>query len=126
MRGSIESLQALGDALSPQDREQLLEGTRLECERLDRYIQNLLDMTRLGHGTLSLARDWIAPADIIASAVQRLRGVLAPLQLVVEASSTLPLLYAHPALIEQALVNVLENAARFSPRTAVCGCRPVR
>lgn len=115
MRGSIESLQALGDALSPQDREQLLEGTRLECERLDRYIQNLLDMTRLGHGTLSLARDWIAPADIIASAVQRLRGVLAPLQLVVEASSTLPLLYAHPALIEQALVNVLENAARFSP-----------
>lgn len=115
MRGSVESLQILGDSLTRADRDELLEGTRLECERLDRYIQNLLDMTRLGHGTLSLARDWVAPADIIGSATQRLRAVLAPLQVVVHAANDLPLLYAHPALIEQALVNVLENAARFSP-----------
>lgn len=125
MRGSIESLQMLGDSLSRADRDDLLEGTRLECERLDRYIQNLLDMTRLGHGTLSLARDWIAPADIIAAATVRLRAVLSPLHVEVHVASELPLLYAHPALIEQALVNVLENAARFSPadgRILVSAC----
>lgn len=115
MRGSIDSLLALGEAIPMADRRELLEGTRDEAERLDRYIQNLLDMTRLGHGGLKLARDWVAPVDIVASATQRLRPVLAPLQLETRVPEQLPLLYVHAALIEQALVNVLENAARFSP-----------
>ncbi|MBF8740893.1 sensor histidine kinase [Pseudomonas guariconensis] len=115
MRGSIDSLLALGDAIPAHDRQELLEGTRNEAERLDRYIQNLLDMTRLGHGGLTLARDWVAPADIVGSALNRLRVVLAPLRVHTEVPATLPLLYVHAALIEQALVNVLENAARFSP-----------
>ncbi|MCO7634876.1 sensor histidine kinase KdpD [Pseudomonas guariconensis] len=115
MRGSIDSLLALGDAIPPDDRRDLLEGTRNEAERLDRYIQNLLDMTRLGHGGLKLARDWVAPADIVGSALNRLRVVLAPLRVHTEVPAELPLLFVHAALIEQALVNVLENAARFSP-----------
>lgn len=115
MRGSIDTLLALGEAIGLADRRELLEGTRDEAERLDRYIQNLLDMTRLGHGALKLARDWVAPADIVGSALNRLRAVLAPLQVHVEVPPQLPLLHVHAALIEQALVNVLENAARFSP-----------
>jgi len=115
MRGSIDSLLALGEAIPLEDRRELLEGTRDEAERLDRYIQNLLDMTRLGHGALKLARDWVAPADIIGSALNRLRAVLAPLQVSTELPAQLPLLYVHAALIEQALINVMENAARFSP-----------
>ncbi|WP_296254039.1 sensor histidine kinase [Pseudomonas sp. UBA4194] len=115
MRGSIDSLLALGEAIAPHDRIDLLETTRDEAERLDRYIQNLLDMTRLGHGALKLARDWVAPGDIVGSALGRLRGLLAPLQVQVQVAAELPLLYVHAALIEQALVNVLENAARFSP-----------
>jgi two-component system sensor histidine kinase KdpD len=115
MRGSIDSLLALGEAIPLEDRRELLEGTRDEAERLDRYIQNLLDMTRLGHGALKLARDWVSPADIVGSSLNRLRAVLAPLQVSTEVPAELPLLYVHAALIEQALVNVLENAARFSP-----------
>ena len=115
MRGSIDTLLALGEAIPLQDRRELLEGTRDEAERLDRYIQNLLDMTRLGHGALKLARDWVAPADIVASALSRLRAVLAPLHVQVDVPGQLPLLHIHAALIEQALINVLENAARFSP-----------
>ncbi|UVM40352.1 sensor histidine kinase KdpD [Pseudomonas sp. B21-017] len=115
MRGSIDSLLALGEAIPLADRRELLEGTRDEAERLDRYIQNLLDMTRLGHGALKLARDWVSPADIVGSALNRLRAVLSSLQVITEVPAELPLLYVHAALIEQALVNVLENAARFSP-----------
>ncbi|MGF6399279.1 two-component system sensor histidine kinase KdpD [Pseudomonas frederiksbergensis] len=115
MRGSIDSLLALGEAIPLEDRRELLEGTRDEAERLDRYIQNLLDMTRLGHGALKLSRDWVSPADIVGSALNRLRAVLASLQVITEVPAELPLLYVHAALIEQALVNVLENAARFSP-----------
>ncbi|SEO62099.1 sensor histidine kinase KdpD [Pseudomonas sp. ok266] len=115
MRGSIDSLLALGEAIPLEDRRELLEGTRDEAERLDRYIQNLLDMTRLGHGALKLARDWVSPADIVGSSLNRLRAVLAPLQVSTDVPSELPLFFVHAALIEQALVNVLENAARFSP-----------
>ncbi|BCX66908.1 MULTISPECIES: sensor histidine kinase [Pseudomonas] len=115
MRGSIDSLLALGEAIPLKDRRELLEGTRDEAERLDRYIQNLLDMTRLGHGALKLARDWVSPADIVGSALNRLRAVLAPLQVSIEVPAELPLLFVHAALIEQALINVMENAARFSP-----------
>lgn len=115
MRGSIDSLLALGEAIPLEDRRELLEGTRDEAERLDRYIQNLLDMTRLGHGALKLARDWVSPADIVGSALNRLRTVLAPLQVSTDVPAELPLLFVHAALIEQALINVLENAARFSP-----------
>ncbi|WP_130906978.1 sensor histidine kinase KdpD [Pseudomonas sp. Sample_16] len=115
MRGSIDSLLALGEAIPLEDRRELLEGTRDEAERLDRYIQNLLDMTRLGHGALKLARDWVSPADIVGSSLSRLRAVLAPLQVSTDVPAQLPLLYVHAALIEQALINVMENAARFSP-----------
>lgn len=72
-------------------------------------------MTRLGHGGLKLARDWVAPGDIVGSALNRLRAVLAPYRVQAIVANDLPLLYVHAALIEQALINVLENAARFSP-----------
>jgi two-component system sensor histidine kinase KdpD len=57
----------------------------------------------------------VSPGDIVGSALNRLRAVLAPLQVVTQLPAELPLLYVHAALIEQALINVLENAARFSP-----------
>jgi len=114
MRGSIDALATLGEAIPASDRQELLDATRQEAERLDRYIQNLLDMTRLGHGSLQLARDWVDPGDILASALQRLQPLLAGLQVTTQVEAGLPLLWVHPALIEQALVNVLENAIRFS------------
>lgn len=114
MRGSIDALATLGETIPASDRQELLDATRQEAERLDRYIQNLLDMTRLGHGSLQLARDWVDPGDILASALQRLQPLLSGLQVATRIEAGLPLLWVHPALIEQALVNVLENAIRFS------------
>jgi two-component system sensor histidine kinase KdpD len=62
MIGAASSLRTLGRDLSEADRSELLDSVLAEGERLDRYIQNLLDMTRLGHGTLKLTRDWIGIA----------------------------------------------------------------
>ncbi len=115
MIGAASSLRALDDALSAEDRQELLDSVVSEGERLNRYIQNLLDMTRLGHGTLKLERDWIGVDDILNSALRRTRELLRDRRLVRSIEPGLPLLYVHPALIEQALVNVIENAAKFSP-----------
>lgn len=115
MMGSAESLQVLDQQLSKEDRSELLSTIMLESQRLDRYIQNLLDMTRLGHGTLKLERDWVSIADIIGSAKQRLKRFFPHVEVEYQAEQDLPLLFAHAALLEQGLFNILENAAKYSP-----------
>lgn len=113
--GATSSLIELKPQLSDSDQRELLDGILSESERLNRYIQNLLDMTRLGHGTLKIERDWVSFDDVINSALKRLGQSLKHVVVRKQWPATLPLLYVHPALVEQALVNVLDNAQRFSP-----------
>ena len=113
--GAAESLESFGDGLPRAERGALLDTIREEGQRLDRYIQNLLDMTRLGHGGLALNRDWIGADELIGSAVSRLQRYQPGLRFELHVAPGLAPLWVHPALLEQALFNVLENAAKFSP-----------
>ncbi len=113
--GAAGSLDAYAGAMNATDRHALLDTIRLEGERLDRYIQNLLDMTRLGHGGLALHRDWIGIDELVGSAVTRLRRYQPKVLIDVEIAQGLEPVWVHPALLEQALFNIIENAAKFSP-----------
>ncbi len=115
MIGSADTLKYYSAQLSDTDRDSLLDTIHIEGERLDRYIQNLLDMTRLGHQGLTLSRAWISIDELIGSATRRLKRYQPNIQIDTHIAPNLPALYVHPALIEQALFNVLENAAKFSP-----------
>lgn len=115
MIGAADSLNTFDAQLSARDRAELVDTIRTEGHRLDRYIQNLLDMTRLGHQGLSLKREWVLIEDLIGSACQRLRRYNTGVRFLFEVQAGLPSLHVHPALIEQALFNVLENAVKFSP-----------
>ena len=115
MIGAAGTLVSYEDKLPPVERRELLASILGEGQRLDRYIQNLLDMTRLGHGTLKLNRDWTDSAEIVGAALGRLRKLFPDLRVETDAPREPVLMYVHPALIEQALFNILENAARFSP-----------
>lgn len=115
MIGSASSLASYADAMDAVDRKSLLDTIQLEGERLDRYIQNLLDMTRLGHTGLTLNRDWIGVDELVGSASGRLLRYQPDLRLDIELEPGLKPIWVHPALIEQAIFNVLENAAKFSP-----------
>ncbi|QQQ03182.1 sensor histidine kinase [Lysobacter enzymogenes] len=116
--GAASSLDNYAEAMPREDRHALLETIRIEGERLDRYIQNLLDMTRLGHGGLALNRDWIGVDELIGSAVTRLQRYEPAARFEVRLQPGLGPIWVHPALIEQALFNVLENAVKFSPPDA--------
>ena len=113
--GAASSLDHYAAAMTADDRHSLLDTIRIEGERLDRYIQNLLDMTRLGHGGLTLNRDWIGVDELIGSAITRLHRYQPAVTFDVRVDADIGPLWVHPALIEQALFNVLENAAKFSP-----------
>lgn len=93
----------------------MAETIRDEGERLDRYIQNLLDMTRLGHGALVPKRLAVDLREIAGSARHRLRGALRDHQVAVEVPAGLPPVLADPLLIEQVLMNLLDNAAKYAP-----------
>lgn len=113
--GAAGSLDTYGGAMDAGDRHSLLDTIRIEGERLDRYIQNLLDMTRLGHGDLPLHRDWIGVDELIGSAISRLQRYQPASRFEARVATDAGVIWVHPALVEQALFNVLENAARFSP-----------
>jgi two-component system, OmpR family, sensor histidine kinase KdpD len=113
--GSTTSLLEYGESFSVENRKELLATVVEEAQRLDRHIQNLLDMTRLGQGTLTLKRDWVDLHDVVFSAVSRLRDAIKELPISVDIASDVPLLWVHGILIEQALVNLLDNAICFSP-----------
>jgi len=100
--------------LSDAARAILLSTLREEGERLDRYIQNLLDMTRLGHGAL---KPNTLPSDLrelAGIARHRLRGPLKDNPVHVSIPEDMGLVQVDPILIEQVLVNILDNAAKYA------------
>jgi len=86
----------------------------------------LLDTTRLESGALRLHREWSAIGEIIGTAIARLEGILAKYQLATEVEPNLPLLRLDFVLIEQVLVNLIENAAKYSPPASTITLRAFR
>jgi two-component system sensor histidine kinase KdpD len=113
--GSAESLVVYRDNLSAEDQRALADGIVGEGQRLDRYIQNLLDMTRLGHGALTVEREWIGLDEVCGDVAPRFRKLYPAIPLQLHLPEAATLLHVHPALFEQALFNVLDNAGKFSP-----------
>lgn len=115
MMGSATSLRELDADLSDRDRSELLDSIIDESRRLERYIQNLLDMTRLGHGELSLNRQWISVEELYHVVVRRLEQTDPAHNIYLEVEGEIPSLWVHAALVEQALFNALDNAIKASP-----------
>lgn len=112
--GAASSLKEYEASLSSGDRRDLLNTVLDETHRLDRYIQNLLDMTRLAHGSLELDRDWEDVRDLLAAAVKRVR-LGKEFRVRSSIAEEARFIFVHGDLVEQALVNLLENAAQHAP-----------
>jgi two-component system, OmpR family, sensor histidine kinase KdpD len=113
--GSVSSLLSLGEHIGPVARQELLKTIAGEAARLNNFIQNLLDMTRLGYGALGVRRDWLDLADMIAAARERLALRLEGVPVDVRIEAAAEYIHADPTLLEQIIVNMLDNAARFAP-----------
>jgi two-component system sensor histidine kinase KdpD len=113
--GSAESLDIYSDRLSDSDKAQLARDILQEGQRLDRYIQNLLDMTRLEHGVPVLEREWIGADELVGGAARRLVRAHPGQAIELSVPADLPLVQVNAPLLEQALFNALDNAARYSP-----------
>ena len=97
----------------------LVAEIRTATQRLQRLVNNLLDMTRLESGTLRLRRDWCDPADLINAAREMTADALRGRTVRLDLPAGLPLVRADAGLIQQALANLIHNACVHTPPTAL-------
>lgn len=88
---------------------------RDEAERLDTDIQNLLHASRISSEGVRPRPEWVDPADVLNAAIERRRRRLADHTVALSLGEDLPLVHADPVMMEQALGQILDNAAKYSP-----------
>lgn len=109
---SLQSYEALYDAETRRD----LIGTILdEGERLHRFVRNLLDMTRLESGAIDLNREMTDIGEAIGAALERCGRLLGGHRVELDLDPDLPMLHLDAVLLEQVLVNLLDNASKYTP-----------
>jgi two-component system, OmpR family, sensor histidine kinase KdpD len=113
--GTVSSLRSYADKYDAADRDELLATLESEAERLNRFVGNLLDMTRLESGTIDMKLDLVDVAEIVGAAIERAGRFLARHRVDVRIASDLPMLRLDPILFEQVLFNLLDNAAKYAP-----------
>lgn len=86
-----------------------------ETQRLDRHIRNLLDMSRLESRSLPLNLEWHSIEELVGTSLRRVASLLAKHPVTTYIPPGLALIHVDGALVEKALVNLLENAARHTP-----------
>jgi two-component system, OmpR family, sensor histidine kinase KdpD len=113
--GSVTTMIDYGKTLKPEVRSDLLISIREEAERLNRYVGDLLDMTRLEGGALTTRSESTDVRDVLAASITRVSRRLESRKLVRDFPYELSSVQTDPGLLEQALVNILENAIAYSP-----------
>ena len=91
-----------------------MHDVRDEAERLNNDIQNLLDASRISSDGIKPHIEWADPADIVHSAIERCRNRMSDRRIVLNLPVDLPLIHVDPVLVEQALVQLFDNAVKYS------------
>jgi len=113
--GAVSSLRSFAEKYDAAQRDELLATLQDEAERLNRFVANLLDMTRLESGAIELRLELFDIGEIVGAALQRAGSVLVRHRVAVDVDPELPMLRLDAVLFEQVLFNLLDNAAKYSP-----------
>jgi two-component system sensor histidine kinase KdpD len=117
--GAAGTLRSLSNALDEQAKSDLLATIIDESERLNRFIANLLDMTKLESGAIVPNAALHDVGEVVGSALERGSKILAQHRVEVELADDLPMIEIDPVLFEQVLFNLLDNAAKYAPAGTV-------
>jgi two-component system sensor histidine kinase KdpD len=117
--GASSTLISSQDSLSPETCSDLLVTINDEAERLSRLVENLLHMTRLSSSRVEIIWQWHPVDEIIGSALTRMERQLLGRQIETHIDEGLPLIHVDSILMEQLLVNLIDNATKYSPQDSI-------
>ena len=120
IRGAAETLRASWDDLVPPVRADLLASIEQDTGRMTRFLANITDLTRLESGQVTPRVAPVAVAEVVEAAIARVPDAV---HTRVSLPDAPPVVRADAALLEQALVNVLDNATRYAPPGSVTSVR---
>jgi two-component system sensor histidine kinase KdpD len=112
--GSVTALRATPEAFDRAARDDLLATIQEESERLDRFVRNLLDMTKLESGALDFKREWFSAGDMVDAVTRRFAKHISGKQIASIMHPDLPLIRADFVLLETTLFNLLDNAVKHA------------
>jgi two-component system sensor histidine kinase KdpD len=121
--GAASSLETYHEQIDTEGKRDLLRTIQDEAERLNRFVANLLDMTRLESGAVVLRHEAADLGEVVGTALARAAKVLEGHRVVLSLPAGLPLLDLDTVLFEQMLFNLLDNAAKYSPAGGVVTLR---
>jgi two-component system, OmpR family, sensor histidine kinase KdpD len=113
--GAVTGLLEEGELFDRSARNELLGTIEQEALRMNRLVGNLFDMARLQSGMLQLKKEWCDIEEIVGIALNDIRRSLVNRPVHVDIEPELPLIQADMGLIEQVVVNILDNAIKYSP-----------
>jgi two-component system, OmpR family, sensor histidine kinase KdpD len=102
--------------LAPKERRELAQAIGEEARRLDCLVRNLLDMTKLTSGAVKVSKEWQPLEAVVGAALERLQEPLRGWPVSLKLPADLPPVPIDPVLVEQVLVNLLENAMKYTPK----------
>jgi K+-sensing histidine kinase KdpD len=114
--GAAATLRSHWDHLDQKTRDELLESVTGESERLNRLLNNLLEVTRL-EGGVHLHKGWFPLEEIVGAALHRLERQIAGRAVLAAIPSDLPMVAIDDVLLEQVFINLIENALKYAPET---------
>ena len=124
--GSVTSLRTYGKTIDDSTQQELIATIQDEAERLNRFIANLLDITRIESGVIKPKIGLVDLSDIIGSALRRAGKMLTNHHVAKQIAADLPMIELDPVLFEQVLVNLFDNAAKYAPPGSTIGVRALR
>jgi len=123
MSGASSSLAERGESLGAEERRALARSVYDQAREMSERVTKVLQMTRLETGGIRLTRDWVSIGELTGAVLHRLEERFSQHRLMIEVSGDLPLVLVDAVLVEQALGNLLENAAKHTPPGTVVRLR---
>ena len=119
--GAAGTLRDYGKAIPEADRSELLGTVVEESERLNRFIANLLDMTRIEAGAMTPNYALLDVGDVVGAALRRAQSITRGHMIDLSLTPHLPMLRLDPVLFDQVLFNLVDNAAKYAPAGTTIG-----
>lgn len=112
--GAVTTLRQLGEQMSLSERQDLLASIEEESGRLTRFVVNLLDMSRIESGAMTVRRDFVDIADVVRTSVERARRTFPDIQMETSLARDLPFIRGDANLLEQVIFNLIDNAQKYA------------